>query len=110
MNLSNYCSTEFCMPNRTSSSKMFRLVFPIAVLFQYVSTFFPLRNNVPLESGDKYSFNEDGSEMTILDVTKLDEGDYTCIAKNKAGESEQELSLKVFGKNSREMLRSLAGI
>uniref|UniRef100_A0A673NJC7 Neural cell adhesion molecule 1-like n=1 Tax=Sinocyclocheilus rhinocerous TaxID=307959 RepID=A0A673NJC7_9TELE len=47
-------------------------------------------------SGDKYSFNEDGSEMTILDVTKLDEGDYTCIAKNKAGESEQELSLKVF--------------
>ncbi|KAL1260645.1 hypothetical protein QQF64_008472, partial [Cirrhinus molitorella] len=54
------------------------------------------RNNVPLESGDKYNFNEDGSEMTILDVTKLDEGDYTCIAKNKAGESEQELSLKVF--------------
>uniref|UniRef100_A0A8C2HTU7 Neural cell adhesion molecule 1b n=1 Tax=Cyprinus carpio TaxID=7962 RepID=A0A8C2HTU7_CYPCA len=48
------------------------------------------------KSGDKYSFNEDGSEMTILDVTKLDEGDYTCIAKNKAGESEQELSLKVF--------------
>lgn len=82
---------------------MLRLVFPIAVLFQYVSTFFPLRNNVPLESGDKYSFNEDGSEMTILDVTKLDEGDYTCIAKNKAGESEQELSLKVFGKNTWEM-------
>ncbi|XP_051535432.1 neural cell adhesion molecule 1b isoform X2 [Myxocyprinus asiaticus] len=54
------------------------------------------RNNVQLESGDKYNFNEDGSEMTILDVTKLDEGDYTCIAKNKAGESEQELSLKVF--------------
>lgn len=36
--------------------------------------------------------------MTILEVTKLDEGDYTCIAKNKAGESDQELSLKVFGK------------
>uniref|UniRef100_A0A673KJ74 Neural cell adhesion molecule 1-like n=1 Tax=Sinocyclocheilus rhinocerous TaxID=307959 RepID=A0A673KJ74_9TELE len=55
-------------------------------------------NNVPLESGEKYNFNEDGSEMTILEVTKLDEGDYTCIAKNKAGESEQELSLKVFVK------------
>nr|XP_055052248.1 neural cell adhesion molecule 1b isoform X6 [Misgurnus anguillicaudatus] len=54
------------------------------------------RNNILLESGDKYSFNEDGSEMTVLDVTKLDEGDYTCIATNKAGESEQELSLKVF--------------
>lgn len=79
---------------------MFRLVSPIAVLFQYVSTLFPLRNNIPLESGEKYNFNEDGSEMTILDVTKLDEGDYTCIAKNKAGESEQELSLKVFGENS----------
>jgi len=58
-----------------------------------------LRNNIPLESGDKYNFNEDGSEMTIQDVTKLDEGDYTCIASNKAGKSEQELSLKVFGKN-----------
>lgn len=61
--------------------------------------FFSLSNNILLGSGDKYSFNEDGSEMTVLDVTKLDEGDYICIAKNKAGESEQELSLKVFGKN-----------
>uniref|UniRef100_A0A4W6G342 Neural cell adhesion molecule 1b n=1 Tax=Lates calcarifer TaxID=8187 RepID=A0A4W6G342_LATCA len=56
------------------------------------------RNEVVLESGEKYSFNEDGSEMTIMDVTKLDEGEYTCIAKNKAGESEQELSLRVFVK------------
>ncbi|XP_067307257.1 neural cell adhesion molecule 1b isoform X3 [Pseudorasbora parva] len=55
-----------------------------------------LRNDNLLVSGDKYNFNEDGSEMTILDVTKLDEGDYTCIALNKAGKSEQELSLKVF--------------
>lgn len=51
-----------------------------------------------LEEGEKYSFNDDGSEMTIMDVAKLDEGDYTCIAKNKAGESEKELSLTVFGK------------
>lgn len=36
--------------------------------------------------------------MTIMDVTKLDEGDYTCIAKNKAGETQQELSLRVYGK------------
>ncbi|XP_026233321.1 neural cell adhesion molecule 1b isoform X4 [Anabas testudineus] len=56
------------------------------------------RNEVVLEAGEKYSFNEDGSEMTIMDVTKLDEGDYICIAKNKAGESEQELSLRVFVK------------
>lgn len=56
------------------------------------------RNKVVLEAGEKYSFNEDGSEMTIMDVTKLDEGDYTCIAKNKAGEAEQELSLRVFVK------------
>lgn len=55
------------------------------------------RAGVVLESGDKYSFNEDGSEMTIMEVAKLDEGEYTCIAKNKAGESEQELSLRVFG-------------
>ncbi|KAM8902448.1 neural cell adhesion molecule 1b isoform 3-T3 [Spinachia spinachia] len=56
------------------------------------------RNEVVLEAGEKYGFNEDGSEMTLLDVTKLDEGEYTCIAKNKAGESEKELSLRVFVK------------
>nr|XP_019943623.1 PREDICTED: neural cell adhesion molecule 1-like [Paralichthys olivaceus] len=56
------------------------------------------RSEVVLDAGEKYSFNEDGSEITIMDVTKLDEGDYTCIAKNKAGESEQELSLRVFVK------------
>ncbi|KAM4627842.1 neural cell adhesion molecule 1b isoform 2-T2 [Polymixia lowei] len=56
------------------------------------------RNGVVLEAAEKYSFNEDGSEMTIMDVTKLDEGEYTCIAKNKAGESDQELSLRVFVK------------
>ncbi|XP_054462585.1 neural cell adhesion molecule 1b isoform X2 [Anoplopoma fimbria] len=56
------------------------------------------RNEVVLEAGEKYSFNDDGSEMTLMDVTKLDEGEYTCIAKNKAGEAEQELSLRVFVK------------
>lgn len=59
------------------------------------------RNEVVLEAGEKYRFNEDGSEMTLLDVAKLDEGEYTCIAKNKAGESEQELSLRVFGEQQR---------
>ncbi|XP_053279500.1 neural cell adhesion molecule 1b isoform X5 [Pleuronectes platessa] len=56
------------------------------------------RGDGVLDAGEKYSFNEDGSEITIMDVTKLDEGDYTCIAKNKAGETAQELSLKVFVK------------
>ncbi|XP_028319982.1 neural cell adhesion molecule 1b isoform X4 [Gouania willdenowi] len=56
------------------------------------------RNNVELEAGEKYTFNEDGSEMIMMDVSKLDEGEYTCIAKNKAGESEKELSLRVFVK------------
>lgn len=55
------------------------------------------RSEVLLESGNKYSFNEDGSEITIMDVKKLDEGDYTCIARNKAGTSEEEVSLRVFG-------------
>uniref|UniRef100_A0A672SP56 Neural cell adhesion molecule 1-like n=1 Tax=Sinocyclocheilus grahami TaxID=75366 RepID=A0A672SP56_SINGR len=44
------------------------------------------RANIVLESDGKYSLNEDGSELTIKDVTKLDEGDYQCIARNKAGE------------------------
>ncbi|XP_017283823.1 neural cell adhesion molecule 1b isoform X4 [Kryptolebias marmoratus] len=56
------------------------------------------RNGVKLEDEEKYGFNDDGSEMTIMDVSKLDEGEYTCIAKNKAGESEKELSLRVFVK------------
>ncbi|XP_064207104.1 neural cell adhesion molecule 1a isoform X9 [Anguilla rostrata] len=54
------------------------------------------RNNVVLETDDKYSLNEDGSELIIKDVKKVDEGDYTCIAKNKAGETEKEISLNVF--------------
>uniref|UniRef100_A0A3B3UWL2 Neural cell adhesion molecule 1b n=1 Tax=Poecilia latipinna TaxID=48699 RepID=A0A3B3UWL2_9TELE len=57
-----------------------------------------IRNGVELRDEEKYGFNEDGSEMTIMDVTKLDEGEYTCVAKNKAGESEKELSLRVFVK------------
>lgn len=36
--------------------------------------------------------------MVINDVKKVDEGDYTCIAKNKAGEKAEEVSLNVFGK------------
>ncbi|XP_035240314.1 neural cell adhesion molecule 1b isoform X16 [Anguilla anguilla] len=56
------------------------------------------RDNVILESGDKYSFNDGGSKMTIKDAQKVDEGDYVCIAKNKAGSSEEEISLKVFVK------------
>ncbi|XP_036416436.1 neural cell adhesion molecule 1b isoform X1 [Colossoma macropomum] len=56
------------------------------------------RSDVLLESGDKYGFNEDGSEMTIMNVKKLDEGDYTCIARNKAGKTEEEVSLRVFVK------------
>lgn len=55
-------------------------------------------NGVVLEDGDKYSLNEDGSELLIKHVSKVDEGDYTCIAKNKAGEKTEEVSLSVFGK------------
>ncbi|XP_053504787.1 neural cell adhesion molecule 1a isoform X2 [Ictalurus furcatus] len=55
-----------------------------------------VRNNVVLVADEKYSLNDDGSELTIKDVKKLDEGDYTCIARNKAGEKQEEISLKVF--------------
>ncbi|KAM7397548.1 hypothetical protein PAMA_005719 [Pampus argenteus] len=53
-------------------------------------------NSIVLETGDKYSLKEDGSELVIKDVKKVDEGDYTCIAKNKAGEKTKEVSLNVF--------------
>ncbi|XP_065143009.1 neural cell adhesion molecule 1a isoform X3 [Paramisgurnus dabryanus] len=55
-----------------------------------------MRANIVLESGEKYSLNEDGSELTIKDVKKVDEGDYQCIARNKAGEKREEVSLSVF--------------
>ncbi|XP_059398777.1 neural cell adhesion molecule 1-like isoform X2 [Carassius carassius] len=54
------------------------------------------RGNIVLESDGKYSLTEDGSELTIKGVTKLDEGDYQCIARNKAGEKSEEVSLNVF--------------
>ncbi|XP_049322460.1 neural cell adhesion molecule 1a isoform X10 [Astyanax mexicanus] len=53
-------------------------------------------NNVVLVPDEKYSLNDDGSELTIKDVKKVDEGDYVCIARNKAGEKEEEVSLSVF--------------
>uniref|UniRef100_A0A8C9T1J5 Neural cell adhesion molecule 1a n=1 Tax=Scleropages formosus TaxID=113540 RepID=A0A8C9T1J5_SCLFO len=49
-----------------------------------------------IKNDDKYSINEDGSEMIIKNIEKVDEGEYTCIAKNKAGEKEAEVSLNVF--------------
>lgn len=55
-------------------------------------------NNVILVTGDKYRLNEDGSELVVNDVIKVDEGEYTCIAKNKAGQKTEEVSLNVFGK------------
>ncbi|XP_069470360.1 neural cell adhesion molecule 1 isoform X2 [Ambystoma mexicanum] len=50
------------------------------------------------EDSDKYKFTEDGSKMTIFKVDKSDEGDYTCIAENKAGEQEASILLKVYAK------------
>ncbi|XP_066502219.1 neural cell adhesion molecule 1a isoform X2 [Hoplias malabaricus] len=53
-------------------------------------------NNVVMVPDEKYSLNDDGSELTIKDVKKVDEGEYVCIARNKAGEKEEEVSLTVF--------------
>lgn len=58
------------------------------------------RNKIALETGDKYSLNEDGSELTIKDVKKVDEGHYVCRAGNKAGVVSEEVSLNVFGKRN----------
>ncbi|XP_073459186.1 neural cell adhesion molecule 1 isoform X7 [Aquarana catesbeiana] len=50
------------------------------------------------EVGDKYTFNEDMSEMTIHRVEKDDEAEYICIAENKAGDNEATILLKVYAK------------
>ncbi|XP_041948372.1 neural cell adhesion molecule 1-like isoform X3 [Alosa sapidissima] len=54
------------------------------------------RDGVVLEENDKYAFKDDGSELVIHDVKKVDEGEYSCIATNKAGRKEEEVSLNVF--------------
>lgn len=54
------------------------------------------RDGVVLQEGDKYTFKDDGSELIIQSVMKVDEGDYSCVATNKAGSSTQEVSLNVF--------------
>lgn len=71
---------------------------PILSFILSLTLCLPRRANIVLESDGKYSLNEDGSELTIRDVTKLDEGDYQCFARNKAGERSEEVSLSVFGK------------
>ncbi|KAM4703586.1 neural cell adhesion molecule 1 isoform 2-T2 [Rhinophrynus dorsalis] len=50
------------------------------------------------EEDDKFSFNEDNTEMTIHRVEKDDEDEYSCIAENKAGESDATIRLKVYAK------------
>lgn len=35
----------------------------------------------------------------------MDEGDYTCIAENKAGEKAEEVSLNVFGKRITQFIK-----
>ncbi|XP_074833017.1 neural cell adhesion molecule 1 isoform X8 [Carettochelys insculpta] len=50
------------------------------------------------DDNKKYHFNYDGSELTIRKVEKHDEAEYTCTAKNKAGEQEATIHLKVFAK------------
>ncbi|XP_067827105.1 neural cell adhesion molecule 1-like isoform X8 [Heptranchias perlo] len=57
------------------------------------------RDNVVIEAdGDKYILNEDGSELTINKIGKRDDGEYICIAQNKAGDFEVEITLSVFVK------------
>ncbi|XP_059495023.1 neural cell adhesion molecule 1 isoform X14 [Stegostoma tigrinum] len=58
-----------------------------------------MRDDVVIEAdGDKYIMNEDGSELTINKISKRDDGDYICIAQNKAGDAELEITLQVFVK------------
>ncbi|XP_060702956.1 neural cell adhesion molecule 1-like isoform X8 [Hemiscyllium ocellatum] len=58
-----------------------------------------MRDDVVIEAdGDKYIMNEDGSELTINKISKRDDGDYICIAQNKAGDAELEITLRVFVK------------
>ncbi|KAJ8005355.1 hypothetical protein DPEC_G00145760 [Dallia pectoralis] len=43
----------------------------------------------------RYKYNSDKSELTILSVVRRDYGEYTCVAKNKIGESSATITLDV---------------
>ncbi|XP_078283084.1 neural cell adhesion molecule 1a isoform X3 [Rhinoraja longicauda] len=57
------------------------------------------REDIIIEAdADKYTLTEDGSELIIKKVGKQDDGEYICMAQNKAGVYELEITLRVFVK------------
>ncbi|XP_043935394.1 neural cell adhesion molecule 1 [Protopterus annectens] len=49
---------------------------------------------------NKYSFNSEKNEMTVHNIGKEDDGEYSCFAENKAGDAEAKITVKVFVKPS----------
>ena len=56
------------------------------------------RRGKQLEESDQYTLKGRGTMLTVRNIRQDDGGSYSCKASNKAGEAEQELFLKVFGK------------
>lgn len=58
------------------------------------------RKGVELQESEQYVMRARGTTLTIRNIKQDDGGSYTCKASNKAGDVQQEIFLKVFGKDS----------
>lgn len=52
-----------------------------------------------IEENEKYLLRDDNTELTIKNIINSDAGSYTCRATNKAGVTEKQSFLQVFGKS-----------
>ena len=51
----------------------------------------------PLEASERFVFDEEGAELTLMDAHAEDSGRYTCEGINRAGTAAYNVSLLVGG-------------
>ncbi|KAJ8246652.1 hypothetical protein GJAV_G00253920 [Gymnothorax javanicus] len=68
------------------------------------------RKGKRIEVSERYALKNRGTSLTVKHITQDDEGPYICHAHNKAGATQQELSLKVFVQPSISQLGNVSAV